>query len=124
MKKLNFMRFLLIALVCVLAGCSSETRPTAQDLPLRKYVMEESGDPLKPSVSLEEDNRFMFIFSPLSSYIAFGSYKVNDDNLILKTDDGKYTFVFGIRNGSLIFNAEESSELPKIANIPDGAIFK
>lgn len=31
------------------------------------------------------------------SYIAIGSYEVNDDNLILKTDDGKYKYVFKIK---------------------------
>lgn len=60
----------------------------------------------------------------LSSYIAIGSYEVDYDNLVFKTDDGKYKYVFKIKDNNLIFSATESSEIPSFANVPDGAIFK
>ncbi|AUG56118.1 hypothetical protein [Acetivibrio saccincola] len=126
MKKLYFMKFILLILICILVGCSGtyNTKTAEQYLPIRVYVMQESQEPIKPSVSLKDNNRFTFNYSALSSYIAIGSYEVNDDNLILKTDDGKFKYVFKIKDDQLIFNAAESSKIPSYANVPDGAIFK
>ncbi|WP_265445876.1 hypothetical protein [Acetivibrio straminisolvens] len=124
MRKLHFMKFLLLVLTCVLVGCSNNAKSTEQYIPIRAYVMQESEEPIKPIVSLEDSNKFTFTYSVLSSYIAIGSYEVDDGNLILKTDDGKYKYVFKIKGDNLIFNATESSEIPTFANVPDGAIFK
>ena len=60
----------------------------------------------------------------LSSYYAIGSYEIDDGSLILKTDDGKYKYVFKIEDNTLIFNEKESSEIPSYANVPDGAVFE
>jgi len=124
MKKLLFMKFLLLILTCVLVGCSNNPKTTEQYKPIRAYVMQESEEPIKPIVALEDRNKFTFTYSALSSYIAIGSYEVDDDNLILKTDDGKYKYIFKIEDNTLIFNAKESSEIPPFANVPNGAIFK
>jgi uncharacterized protein YegP (UPF0339 family) len=57
--------------------------------------------------------------------MALGTYEVDDDsNLILKTDDGKFQFVFKVKERTLIFNSEESAEMSSYVNIPDGSIFK
>jgi hypothetical protein len=87
MKKLLFMKFLFLVLICVLVGCSNNPKMAEQ-------------------------------------YIPVGTYEADDDNLILKTDDGKYKYVFKIKDNTLIFSAKESSEIPSFANVPDGAIFK
>jgi len=41
--------------------------------------MQESEETLKPFVALEDDNRFTFTYSFLSSFIAIGSYKIDGD---------------------------------------------
>jgi len=86
--------------------------------------MQESEEPSKPIVLLKDGNRFTFTYSLLSSYYAIGSYEIDDGNLILKTDDGEYKYVFKIKDNTLIFNAKESSEIPSYANVPDGAVFE
>ena len=51
-----------------------------------------------------EENRFTFSESVLSSYLGFGSYTLKDDELILKTDDDLYTYVFKVSGKQLILN--------------------
>jgi hypothetical protein len=86
--------------------------------------MQESEEPIKPVVLLEDNNKFSFPYSLLSSYIAMGSYEIDGDGLLLQTDDGQYKYVFKIKDNTLIFNAKDSSEIPPFDNVPDGATFK
>ncbi len=124
MKKLLFLMVLLLVLAWVLIGCSGSPKTADQYIPDGNYIMQESEEPSKPTVSLKDGNRFTFTYSLLSSYYAVGSYEIDDGNLILKTDDGEYKYVFKIKDNTLIFNAKESSEIPSYANVPDGAVFK
>ncbi len=91
--------------------------------PLGTYQWQESREPSKPSVTLKENHQFHFSYSVLSSYYAVGTYEINDNKLILRTKDGKFTYTFEIKKDTLIFNQEESSGLPSYANLPDGAVF-
>ncbi len=61
-------------------------------------------------LTLMEDGRFTYYATPLSSYIGYGNYVIEDD-IITLTDDGSYGFVnhFRIKNGKLIFIADGSS---------------
>lgn len=124
MRKMIFAKFLLLVLAWVLVGCSGSPKTADQYIPAGNYIMQESEEPSKPTVSLEDGNRFTFTYSLLSSYYAVGSYEIDDGNLILKTDDGEYKYVFKIKDNTLIFNAKESSEIPSYANVPDGAAFE
>jgi len=122
--RIKFLRFMVLLLAAfTLAACSSD-KSKEQNLPVRTYVMNGAEDFLDPTVSLEDNNRFTFFYSALSSYIAMGSYEIEDDKLILKTDDGMNEYVFKIENETLIFNAGESSKLPAYAKVPDGAVFE
>ncbi|CRZ35444.1 hypothetical protein DFR55_14817 [Herbinix hemicellulosilytica] len=112
---------ILLFMVFVLTACSSKK---SSEIEHRAYVMTESEEPIKPTVILSDDNKFSFSYSPLSSYIAIGTYEIDDSNIILKTDDGLYKYVFKIEDGALIFNANESSSIPSYAEVPDGAIFE
>lgn len=51
-------------------------------------------------------------YSPIRAYV------------MQELDDGKYKYVFKIKDSTLIFNAKKSSEIPSFANVPHGAIFK
>ena len=124
MRKIVFAKFLLLVLALVIVGCSNTPETADQYIPSGNYIMQESEEPSKPTVSLKDGNRFTFTYSLLSSYYAVGSYEIDDGNLILKTDDGEYKYVFKIKDNTLIFNAKESSEIPSYANVPDGAAFE
>lgn len=96
-----------------------------ESIAIGDYIMEKSEEIAKPTVQLKDGNKFIFNYSPLSSYMALGSYEVDDDsNLILKTDDGEFQYVFKIKEKTLIFNSEESAVIPSYVSIPDGSIFK
>lgn len=123
MKKNFLLLFIVIAIG--LCGCTDKSEILEESITVGDYVMEKSEEIIKPIVQLKDDNKFIFNYSALSSYIALGSYEVDDDsNLILKTEDGKFRYVFKINEKTLIFNSKESAAMPSYVNIPDGSIFK
>lgn len=122
MKKFLLIILLLQIMAFSLIGCSEKDDDSAE-LTERIYIMNESDEVIKPTVTLK-DNEFTFFYSALSSEITKGTYEIDGDKLILKTDNGQKQYVFKIDNDTLIFNANESSKLPDYANIPDGAVFE
>lgn len=97
------------------------------------YTYPDSVDFMAPSITLYDNGEFQFVFSCLSSYIAWGSYKMTEDTLILPTSDGLYVYVFNAVNGTFVFDAERSSDIPEFrysadsydtkSPVPDGAVF-
>lgn len=99
------------------------------------YVFENSVDPLKPSLTLNKDKKtFFFSYSGLSSYVATGTYRREDNMLILSAEDGKHGYAFRKENNSLVFDAELSSPIPEYkyngedksaqSPVPHGAVFE
>lgn len=85
-----------------------------------------------PYINLKKNGEFYFFYSVYSSYMCVGTYDMSDEKLVLETDDGVYTYVFKVDGDNLIFDAENSSPLPKfkaaanleaISPVPDGAVF-
>lgn len=102
-----------------------------------RYVFKDSVDPLLPSVLLnyhDQGKSFMFTYSGLSSYLPFGTYEIVGDDLILRTEDKTYTYIFKIVEKGLIFDASRSSQIPSYrysgdsyeteCPVPDGALFE
>ena len=120
MKKL--LCFLLaVTLLVTLIGCTKKDG----DLELRTYSYGSKSDPTsQSSITFHEDKKFTFIFSPLSSYIGEGTYVLNGNSLLLKTDDGKYHYTFKIVDNTLVFDAKKSSDMIWFAKFSNGSIFK
>lgn len=86
-----------------------------------------------PYLSLDTNGGFIFSYDSLSSYLPYGSYEIKGDILTASTEDGQYQYRFTIADSSsLIFNAQQSSEIAAItdeklskinAPITDGAVF-
>ena len=102
----------------------------------RIYSYEESVEEIsKPYLSLDKENRkFQFFWSMFSSYVAQGTYEVEDNEIICKTDDGNNVYTFEILEGEgYKFIESKSSRIPKykyssdtkeaLAPVVDGAIF-
>ncbi len=114
----------VIAVIIVFVGLM--TNPIQHVLPVGTYKLENAQKALPPSVVLGDEKQFVFHHSVLSSYLPIGSYKVSKDELILTTDDQRNIYIFKIVNGKLIFQADNSSEIPKYAEldfIEDGSVF-
>lgn len=112
-----------ILLLSILCGC---TISKTDNLLLGKYIFEDSKEIIKPYVLLKENNKFLFEYSALSSYLNYGTYKVENDILILTTEDEAYTYVFQIDNGNLYFDSELSTEIISYKEDPligDGSKF-
>lgn len=94
-----------------------------------KYV---SSGLLNGTVTLYAENKMMFNYSLLSSYIPYGTYTAENGKLVMKTDDGRFTYTFKVDGDTLVFDAAHSSELPEynygngteFKPIPNGAVFK
>lgn len=102
----------------------------------KKYVyMDSWNETMAPHIVLfEKENSFEFFISSLSSYIPRGSYEIEEDRLILRTDDGKNVYTFRIEEHGVTFDSAYSSVIPKYyysyknetreAAIPNGAFFE
>ncbi|MBP7175800.1 MAG: hypothetical protein KBA53_06235 [Thermoclostridium sp.] len=91
----------------------------------REYRFDDSEDIMKTAgVILNEDGTFTFHFSPLSSYLGYGTYRFYNNRLTLNTDDGYYTYVFDMVEDTLVFDADASSERVWMSGITDGSVFK
>ncbi len=83
-------------------------------------------------LTLLNDTKFQFMYSLLSSYLPLGTYTLDDEKLILKTDDGLYTYTFKVDGDTFIFDQKNSSPIPTyksgegetLVAVPDGAVFK
>ncbi len=132
MERKKSMKRLAIGVFCILMlfglwACSAKKELERAGLQTGVYVLESSEEELLPSVTLEEDGGFSFMYSLLSSYIPRGSYEVKKDRLVLTADregSEKELYVFEIKEGKLIFLGQESAALPGFADeFQDGAVF-
>ncbi len=96
-----------------------------QSVGTRVYEFNDSEDIMKTSgIVLNDNGTFSLTFSPISSYLGYGTYKIEDNRLILNTDDGNYTYVFDMVDDTLVFDADASSEQLWFSNITDGSVFR
>jgi len=101
-------------------------RGTANASIVASYEFKESVLPIKPNITLYDNGMFTFIFSPLSSYLGTGNFILENNSLILNTDDGKYTYIFrhDPAYNVLIFEAENSSDMLWYSGMYDGCVFQ
>ena len=118
MKKQIYVVLMLVLILSFTFACS---KPESTDLELGKYVSNTPSDISVPFVELQEDNKFVFEYSALSSYLPVGTYEIKDSQLILKADDHKY--MFDIKKGKLVFKEKDSTPLA-LSDVKDGTVFE
>lgn len=96
-----------------------------------EYTMEsiEDEQSYAPTISFDtRDKTFQFTYDLLSSYLNYGTYIIQDDEVIATTSDGKYTYTFKIIDDDTIsFIAEKSDSTDTVEGVtavPNEAIFK
>jgi hypothetical protein len=129
-KRLIVGSALLMIVLFGLCSCSPENDQKDTYLKTGTYIIENSNGIIAaiPGLTLEEDNKFVFTYSVLSSNIPSGSYEIKDNKLVLSVDaasDEPVFFVFEIDGEKLIYRQGQSTELPAFAHneIYDGAVF-
>ena len=111
----------ILSAVIICAACSAKD---SSDLPCGIYRPEKAENTFSAALTINEDKTFLFVLSPLSSYLPIGTYEITDSSLILTADDNIY--VFKIKNSSLVFDAENSSPIPqydKFDSVKNGDLF-
>ena len=122
MKK-NITITLIILLLFLLCACSASSLKTGT-------YSAAAGDDLLPSpyITIEDNNRFSFVYSFLSSYIPMGTYEVKNGKLILSAEreDQDEHYVFDITDGKLIYRQSESTPIPDFAakEMYNGIVFE
>lgn len=83
-----------------------------------------TGDNIEKSavITLYDNKEFQFVFSPLSSYLGYGHYTIEDGKLTLNTSDGKFTYVFEMVDNLLVFDADASSKMVWFSGLEDGSV--
>lgn len=77
-----------------------------------KYLAEDMPEGLAPYIVLNEDDTGSFTYSGLSSELPTGRLSVEDNKLILTDDVLEKTYSFYIEGNTLVFEAEESADIP------------
>lgn len=114
---MKILKVLLLIIVIFLSGCSAEETAkrreywnTFLDTPLYAnhsgiYTMqtENKDSTFVPSINLDMKNKkFTFSYNPLSSYLPTGTVTQKGGELIMTTDNGKYTYTFKIVNTNML----------------------
>lgn len=85
-------------------------------------------------ISLNPVTKIVFFsLSRLSSYLCYGTYTEDDNNIIITADDMVHQYTFRKDGENLIFVADKSSKMPEykyatdmepVPCVPDGAVFE
>lgn len=93
----------------------------------KNYILKSDKEEFIPHIIINEsDKTFSISYDVLSSYLAAGTYTENNNQLALKTDDGKYHYTFDVvDDNTLTFNQKNSSDIDDIMGegVKDGAEF-
>lgn len=117
----------IIILVLLLSGCKSNEDIVNVKNGTYIMVQEDTEEVLLPRITIS-DEKIMFTYDFLSSYMPYGTYSIDDDILTMTTNDNQYSYVFRIDGDNLVFQKDESSTVRLIDDrlgerITDKAVF-
>ncbi len=119
---------IMLSTILLFAACDSNS--AASTVKDGNYVLEQIGtnEISLPSVTVYDED-ISFTYDVLSSYLPIGNYSIEDNILIMTTNDEKYKYVFLIDGNKLVFQKDESSQVNLTDDrfgikIKDNAIFK
>lgn len=115
MKKIFLLIAVMILSATILCSCSDNNL-------CGTYTFSDGVNSSK--VTLNEDGTFVFVFSPISSYLGIGTFTVSNDRLTLETSDGQYHYVFRITDSGIEFDADASSDMLWFGEFADGSVFE
>ena len=122
--------YLALILLVVLYGCGERTHPGTGTYVLDKPNINDNGGIMIPYIEINsDDNTFYFFFDMASSNAYVGNYEWKNNQLVLKTFEGEYTYVFDVVDQYKLSFKEKSSDSVKLIDknmgiqIEDGDLF-
>lgn len=112
MKKIIICFLVSTLLLGTFCGCNQQQKEP--ELLSGSYILNQPrGAYMCPLIDFDtEKNTFSFHYDYLSSYYAYGSFTVSGSKIVAETDDGKYTFIFKIKDDeTIVFVQDGSSEV-------------
>ena len=106
-----------------------ESTDRAPEVITRSFAFSDPDAFDTPTFTLASDGTFHMRLSMVSSYFGYGRYILEEDSLVLKTDDGLYTWFFIPDGRGFRYDAARSSPVDymktarELAPLPDGAYF-
>jgi len=114
---------LLAVITCIWDFTSKPVTTASETNEGRIYIFRDSEKLVKPKFTLYENGTFHMTFSVESSYLGVGTYVLENDRLILRTDDGDYIYCFDVVDNGYVFDAAASSDMVWFSDIYDGCLF-
>jgi hypothetical protein len=117
--------FIITGVNILLSGCAKTVYGVSEGI----YVMQGTQDETpKPAITFNvEERTFSFTYDVLSSYLPCGSWDIEDEKIVAKTDDGKYTYIYEVvDNNTIRFIQKGSSPITTVEGdtpVTDGAEF-
>ena len=111
MKKLVVCSIILSLLLITFCSCKQDKEPVLSN---GSYILTENESAyMSPLIKFDtEKNTFAFHYDYLSSYYACGKITLKNNQIIARTDDQKYTYIFEIKNdNTIVFIQKGSSEI-------------
>lgn len=118
-KKSAFWVIMIAIILCIALAVCFLTNPVSNNNTVKHHVFFANSDFSNPVLTLFDKNRFAINYTVGST----GKYEHINNDLVLYSDDGKYTYVFTVDNENLIFNADASLVAPEFPAF-DGAVFE
>lgn len=127
MKYAGTLLTLVLTLALLCTGCANDLIYIVTD---GVYTMDTAKEKQEyvPHISFDtKDQTFTFSYDMLSSYLNYGSYEIEKDEVIATTSDEKYIYRFEIVDDNMVsFIAETSHSTETVEGIvavPDHAVF-
>lgn len=129
MKRIYGVLIILSFIFSMISGCGKE------DIDIKEGAYVAQGDfsnhfaSYSPTLLIDMQERlFRFTWDPLSSYLNTGTIEIEDNTIIARTYDKRYSFVFHIESQSELKFVQKGSSIIKTVggNFPivDGTLFK
>lgn len=104
---------IIAIMIILLSGCTSQSNTLKEG----KYVLFDSEQKEWAWVILEKDNQFEFNRSMATSYRPTGTYKIEENILILFINDDE-TYRFNIKDDQLIFlDGDYASDIVEVGSV-------
>lgn len=116
--------FMMTAFIFGAVSCARQDGDTAETAAYKHYCYEKDGFGGDFTISIGDDGNFSYYVGPLSSYIGYGQWTLDDGVLVITDAVENYPCVnrFKVDGDSLVFIAEGSSNF-MFVTVADGERF-